>query len=424
MRKTLATVGVALRRRDFRWWFGAQVLSASGGMTQSVALSWVILQRTGDAFWLSAFTICSWGPLLLLGPWAGALVDRHDRRRLLLVTQALMLALGALLAALNATGHLGVWVIMAVALLFGVVSSVDGPARQVLVVDLVGRDAVASAVGLWEVALNASRVMGPALGGALLATGGATWCFLVNAAAFVAPLLVLRRLRVPGAVPASARPPRERGAIRAGLRYAWSTPLLRVLLPMAAASGILFTMNLALPTLAQRALHLGGGGYGALLAAFGVGGLPGALLAAGSPEPTGRRVRALALATGASILLTAWAPTTPLAFTAMALTGLTSIWFIASANTLAQLRSAPEMRGRVMGLWSMALPGSVPLTGVAVAAVIQHLGARAGFSVSGVCLALTALLGWRVLSGRPEAAPRSGARGTARQATDEQMVPE
>ncbi|MEY9872606.1 MFS family permease [Streptacidiphilus sp. MAP12-33] len=419
MRNTLVRVGAALQRRDFRWWFAGQITSASGAMTQGVALSWVILQRTGDAFWLSAFTICSWGPLLVLGPWAGTLVDRHDRRRLLLVTQSLMLVLGLLLAALNASGSLGVWTILAIALGYGVVSSVDGPARQVMVVDLVGPDAVASAVGLWEVALNASRVLGPALGGALLATAGATWCFLVNALAYLAPLLVLRRLRVPPTAGApSSRPGREAGAVRAGLRYAWSTPLLRVLLPMAAAGGILFTMNLTLPTLAQRALHLGGGGYGALLAAFGVGGLPGALLAAGSPEPTGRRVGVLALATGASVLLTAWAPTTPLAVAAMALTGLTSIWFIASANTLAQLRSAPQMRGRVMGLWSMALPGSVPLTGFAVAAVIEHAGARAGFSVSGICLALTAVLGRRVLmrSAPTEVTP-PGARGTARQAT-------
>ncbi len=434
IRGACARVGAALRRRDFRWWFAGQVTSASGAMTQGVALSWVVLQQTGDAFWLSALTVCSWGPLLLLGPWAGGLVDRRDRRRLLLVTQTLMLALGLVLSTLDALGGLRLWSILGIAACYGVVSSVDGPARQVFVVDLVGEDAVASAVGLWEVALNASRVIGPAAGGALLAAAGSTWCFLVNALCYLAPLTVLRRMRPtverpaptdpaqprptptsptmtdpaptnPGPTGTSPAPPptggstRKQGRVRASLGFAWRIPLLRVLLPMAAASGVLFTMGLALPPLAERALHLGGGGYGALMAAFGVGGLPGALLAAGAPVPTGRRVRALALATGASVLLTAWAPVPAAAFAAMALTGLTSIWFIASANTLAQLCCAPELRGRVMGLWSMALPGTVPLTGFLVAAVIEHAGARAGFSVSGVGLALTALLGWRVLRG-------------------------
>ncbi|MFC5909100.1 MFS transporter [Streptacidiphilus monticola] len=404
-------VGAALRQRDFRWWFGAQVFSASGTVTQGVALSWVVLQQTQDALWLSVLTVCQWGPMLLLGPWAGALVDRHDRRRLLRWTQAALALAGLLLAALTRADALPLWAILLVALVSGTVGAVDGPARQVLVVDLVGREGVAGAVGLWEVALNVSRVVGPGVGGALLATTGAAACFLVNGLAYLPALLVLRRLpphrsetetetdsRVTAAA-AGGGP--ARAGVREGLRYAWRTPVVRACLPMAAASGMLFTMGIALPLLATRALHLGGGGYGTLMAAFGVGGLPGALLAARTTDPTGRQVRRLALATGASVLLTAWSPTAPAAFACMVLTGVTSIWFVACANTLVQLRSAPEMRGRVMGLWGMALPGTVPLTGFLVAAVGDHLGPRAAFSVSGTCLALAALAGWRALNEPP-----------------------
>jgi MFS family permease len=169
---------------------------------------------------------------------------------------------------------------------------------------------------------------------------------------------------------------------------------------MSAASGLIFSMGLSLPTLASRALHLGGGGYGALMAAFGIGGLPGALLAASSPVPTPLRVRRLALATVVAILCTAWAPYSALAFVAMAGVGLTSIWFIASANTLAQLRSDPAMRGRVMSLWGMAMTGTLPLTGLIVTGVGQHVGAREGFSISAVALAAAVLGGWRTLGGR------------------------
>ena len=396
----LTRIGDALQRRDFRWWFGSQVLSSSGTMTQAVALSWVVLQQTGNAYWLSVLSVCTWGPLLLLGAWAGSLVDRHDRRRLLIATQLLLLLAGLALSLLTAAHLLALWLILALSVLSGVVTTVDSPARQVYVVDLVGTEAVASAVGLWEVALNASRVLGPGLGGVLLATVGPAACFLVNALSFLPPLYVLWRMvpRPDRAADRWSRPAKEPGAIRSGLRYAWRTPVIRACLPLATASGMLFSMGIALPLLATRALHLGGGGYGALMAAFGLGALPGALLAAGTVTPTGPRVRTLALATAGSVLLTAWAPYLVLAFGAMALTGFTSIWFVACANTLVQLGSRPEFRGRVMSLWGMAMTGTVPVTGFLVSGVGETLGARAAFSVSGTALLLASLLGWRALS--------------------------
>ncbi|MHA6763271.1 MFS transporter [Streptacidiphilus sp. PAMC 29251] len=399
VRGALSRIGGTLQRRDFRWWFGSQIASASGNATQVVAMSWVVLQTTGNAFWLSVLMVCSWGPMLLLSPWAGSRVDRHDRRLILLLTQFLLMAAGLLLSLLTGLGALSLGAILGIALFTGAVSSLDSPARQVFIVDLVGKDGLAGAVGLWEVVVNSSRVLGPAIGGALLATVGPGACFLVNGLSFLLPLYVLWRL-IPAADAERTRPHKEPGAIRSGLRYAWRTPTVRACLPMAAAGGMLFTMGIALPVLATRTFHLGGGGYGALLSAFGLGALPGALLAAATRTPTGPRVRALAVATGGSVLLVAFSPYLVLAFAAMALAGFTSIWFIATANTLVQLRSAPEMRGRVMGLWSMALPGTVPLTGFVVSSVIETLGARSGFACSGAAMLLAALLGWKALADR------------------------
>jgi MFS family permease len=403
-------MGQALARRDFRIWFFGQLTSASGGLAQAVALSWLVLQSTGNAMWLTVLTACSWGPTLLLGPWAGALVDRADRRKLLIITQGLLLAIGLVLSLLTALGALNLWLILVLTACSGLVSTVDAPARQVFVIDLVGQDAVASAVGLWEVALNASRVLGPGVAGALLALSGPTACFLFNALTFLAPLLVLFRLKpavAAGPAPHAGqdrgpepRAPRKPVRAREGFAYARRSPLIRALLPMSAASGMIFSMGLSLPTLASRSLHLGGGGYGALMAAFGIGGLPGALMAASAPVPTPRRVRQLAVATVVAVLCTAWSPWSGLAFVAMAAVGLTSIWFIASANTLAQLRSDPAMRGRVMALWGMAMTGTLPITGLAVTAIAQHVGAREGFSVSAVSLAAAVLVGWRALGSR------------------------
>lgn len=400
-RRAIARMGQALRGRDFRTWFYGQLTSASGTLAQGVALSWLVFELTHDAVWLTVLTACTWGPTLLLGPWAGALVDRSDRRRLLLATQGLMMGLGLTLALVTALGGVHLWVLLLLATCTGLVATVDSPARQVFVVDLVGAESVASAVGLWEVALNASRVIGPSVAGALLAAGGPAFCFAFNALAYAAPMLALVKLRPADGGPRREAVRRPRASARGGLAYARRSPVIRGLLPMSAASGLIFAMNLTLPPLVGRSLHLGGGGYGLLMAAFGLGGLPGALLAASAPEPTPRRVRRLAVATSAAVLSTALAPNAPLAVAGMAAVGLTSIWFIATANTLAQLRAEPEMRGRVMSLWGSAMTGTLPFTGLAVTSVAQHVGPRTGFSLSGVALLLATLAAWRSL--RPTA---------------------
>jgi MFS family permease len=283
------------------------------------------------------------------------------------------------------------------------VLAVDGPARQVYPLDLVGTERAASAVGLYEVVQNLSRVLGPALGGLLIATSGVSACFLVNAVAYLFPIAALLRYR-PDARPEAAVTAVGRGHLRAGLSYVRRSPSIRATLLMAIASGMVFNAGVTLPLLATRVFHLGPAGFGAMFAIFGVGAVGGALLAAGGdPWPSGRRVRLLALLTGADIMLTALAPNAATAFAGLALAGVLSIWFIALANTLVQVRTGPALRGRVMGIWTMAIPGMNPATGLLAGATALALGPRAGFGLGGVALALTAALGWSALS--------DGARG-------------
>ncbi len=167
---------------------------------------------------------------------------------------------------------------------------------------------------------------------------------------------------------------------------------------IAIAAGMLFNLGVSVPLLASQAFHLGGGGYGALMAAFGIGAVPGAIAAAStSGHPTGTTIRRLTVLTAVAGLLTAVSPYTVLAFVGIGLSGFCSIWLIAIANTLVQLRSRPDMRGLIMGVWTMALPGSIPVTGLIAAFVGQVAGARASFGLTGVALLIAGAATWRML---------------------------
>ncbi|MEV8516362.1 MFS transporter [Dactylosporangium sp. NPDC051484] len=385
----------SLREPVFRQWFLSQILSSSGSMTQGVALSWLVLQLTGSGVELGLMTSCMFLPLFVMGPFAGRLVDRIGPRRVLIATQILFTVLSVLVAVLAATGATRMWMLFVIAAATGVISAPDSTARQVYVIELVGAERVTSAIALNEVVLNASRVLGPALGGLVLGTLGVAACCVLNALSFLPPLRVVLRHRPERGAPAPQRTESKGG----GLRYAWNNPTIRACLVLAAAAGMLFNLNVPVPLLATGVLQLGGAGFGLLMATFGIGSIPGALLAASGPtRPGGRTVAVLAAATGASILATAYAPNVALAFVGMAVTGCVSIWFISSANTLVQLESDPGMRGRVNAAWNMALPGCEPATSPFIGWVAGAAGPRAGFGVAGLALLLAAVLGWRGLT--------------------------
>jgi MFS family permease len=368
-------------------------------MAQAVGQAWLILKLTGSGLDLGLLSAATFGPVLLASAWAGALLDHLDVRKTLIATQVLAGSLALILAVLVMTDSVQVWMVFVLAVANGFVFAIDQPARQLYVVNLVGRDRVASAVGLYEVIINASRVIGPAVGGVMIATAGVAACFLVNAASFVPPLLVLLWYRERGLRAERSPRPRTLSALREGLHYVRHSPAIAACLAMAAASGMIFNLGTALHVLATRTFGLGGMGYGALTACFGIGAIPGGFAAAYSKgQSLGRKVRLLCLITGVAVLATACAPVVAAAFPLLMLEGFVSIWMIALANTLVQLRPHPSLRGRVMGLWTMALPGLTPITGVLVGATTQFLGPREGFGVGGVALVAASIVGWRALA--------------------------
>jgi MFS family permease len=394
----------SLRDRRYRWWFVCQIFSSSGAMTQSVAQSWLVFRLTGNPFDLGVLGIVTWAPVLLGAAWGGALADRFDRRHLMMATQALFVVVNVIQAVLVGTGRIQLWMIFTLAALNGAVMAVDSPTRQVYVFQLVGRERLASAVGLFEVVINASRVLGPAVGGVLLAAVGTAPCFVFNAASYLPMLWMLwvfkpdPREQEPAGPAGSGQPKGRRAGLRDGLRLVWHDPAIRSCILIATAASMVFNLGVPAPPFASRVLHLGGGGYGALMAAFGLGALPGALMAASARgEPDGRRLRVLTLLTGLAVILTAFSPVVLGAFLGLALSGFFSIWLIAAANTLVQLRAGSAMRGRVMGIWTMALPGSYPVSGLLVA-LVSRASPRAGFSLAGVAMVAVALVTWGALA--------------------------
>lgn len=400
----------ALRDRRYRWWFVCQIFSSSGSMTQAVAQSWLVFRLTGHAVDLGLLGIVTWAPVLFGAAWGGALADRLDRRHLMMATQALFIVVNMIQAGLVASGRIQLWMIFTLGALNGAVNAVDSPARQVYVFQLVGRQRLASAVGLFEVVINAARVLGPAAGGILLAAVGTAPCFAFNAASYLPMLWMLWFFKpdpLAGEPQVAARGRRGSG-LREGLRLVRRHPEIRLCVLIALAGAMLFDLSVSAPPFASRALHLGGGGYGALMAAFGFGALPGALVAAGaSREPDGRRLRILTLLTGLAVVATALSPVTAGAFAGLALAGFLSIWLIAAASTLVQLRSDPRLRGRIMGIWTMALPGSYPVTGLLIA-LVSTASPRAGFSLAGLAMVALALITRTRPAARPGPANRGG----------------
>ena len=380
----------SLRVRNYRLYFSAQLVSMSGTWMQSVAQGWLVLRLTGSGVILGVTVALQFGPVLVLGPWGGLLADRIDKRRLMLVTQTAMAVLALALGAFTLAGAASVPLIWALAVLTGVCNAADNPARQSFVVEMVGREELANAVGLNSVIVNGSRLIGPAVAGVLIYTAGVAVCFLINGASFLVVIAALLAMR-PAELRRSAPLARAKGQVRAGLAYAWRTPQLRVpLLMMAVVSTLGYNFSVLMPLLAQDVFHRGGGTYGALSAAMGAGALAGALFAAARARPTRLLLVGATLAFGCFTMLIGAAPSLTGAFLLLVPMGAAAILFVATVNSLLQLNSAAAMRGRVMALWAVLFLGSTPIGGPLTGWIAGVVGVRWTFVAAGAATLLTA----------------------------------
>ena len=382
--------------RNFRLFFFGQAVSVTGTWVQYVASSWLVLQMTKSGVALGVVTALSFAPILLIGAWAGVLADRHDKRRILLFTQGSFAVLALLLVALVATGVVDLWMVYVLSFLQGVVTAVDNPARQSFFAEMVGQEHLTNAVSLNSAVMTGTRIVGPALAALLIASVGIAACFLVNGVSYVAVIGGLLAMR-PADLHRTAAP-RDGGGLRSGLRYVWGTRALRLPLIVAA---VLFTFSfnfaVLLPLLAERTFGGGAGTLGLLLSLMGVGSLIGALAMARGTEPSERRLVVSAAVFGVLTIAVAFAPTLPLTLGVMTMLGLVSIVFMITANTTLQLTSRPDMRGRVMALYSVVFLGGTPIGAPIAGWTAERFGPRLGLALGGLVAVAVGLAAWWVV---------------------------
>ncbi len=384
-RRLTGTTFAALRVRNFRLYFIGQLISVSGTWMQSVAQGWLILQMTGSSVGLGVAVALQYVPMLLLGFYGGLVVDRHEKRRILYVTQssAGVLALG--LAILVGTGHVRVDEVYGFALLLGIVNLFDTPARQAFVQEMVGRELITNAVSLNSVLMNAGRLIGPSVAAIFIAVAGMASSFYANAVSFAAVIVALAMMRSEDFVP-MATVERARGQIMIGLRYVLHTVLVRdVVLAVAVVGTFAFNFTVTLPLLARITFHQHSAAqYGLLMSAMGLGAMLGGLFVARRSRATPRLLAILSLGFGGFMTLVALAPSLWWAAVALVPTGAFSIAFAATANATLQLNSSPEMRGRVMSLYGTAFLGTTPIGALAVGALIGATNPRVGLLAGAV----------------------------------------
>lgn len=434
----------ALRVRNYRLFFAGQIVSVSGTWMQQVAQAWLVLQLTESGVALGLVTAAQFLPMLLLGPWAGVVADRTDKRRLLLVTQAAAATAATVLGLLVLTGAVQLWMVFALALWLGVANAFDMPTRQAFVFEMVGPHHLSNAIGLNSIVMNAGRLVGPAIGGTLIATVGLATCFLLNAASYGATLTALALMRsreLHRAEPA----PRRRGQLREGIRYVWSTPSLRTPLLLVAVVGTLtYEFPVSLPLLSSFTFGAGADGYGLLLSAMSIGAVVGGLAVATRLTPSHGLLGRAGIAFGVAVLAASVMPSLGLTALVMPVVGAVSIAFITQANSTLQLSAEPAMRARVIALYGVAFLGSTPVGGPIVGWVAEVAGPRAGLAVGGVAAVLASAVAWRslraaelspaaaarrrparpprqeeVAKARPSTAPAAGARSRPAQAAEE-----
>ena len=399
----------AFRHRNYRLYFYGQLVSLTGSWVQTTALTWLAWDRTDKALWAGLVVAAQVLPTLLFGAWGGALADRWPKRRLIMLTQAALLAQALGLAAVVWYGQLTPWYMLVFSAAAGVVNALDIPARLAFVVDMVGRDDLHNAVALNSLMFNAARVVGPAVGALLLLAAGPDLCFLLNALSFLAVLAALALMDVNGDAPEAHRT--RRPALLDGFRFVAARRDLRLLMGMTAAVGLFAWPILSLLTaVAGRCLDANahGFGYGMLLCSFGVGALPSTLLAASCDSPAMRRwfLAAGVVLAAMGLLGLAGAATLPLAMACCAFLGGGLILFNSTSQTITQLSADDHNRGRVLSIWSMVISIAAPVGGLAAGQAADLFNVPAVLAVLAGSVAASAavvflLRGWDEHAWRP-----------------------
>lgn len=421
----LADGARAFRHRNYRLFFGGQLVSLIGTWMQAVAQSWLVLELTGDPLLLGVVSAVQFLPVMILGLFGGLIADALPKRRTLVGTQTVKMALSFTMFALVATGSIQVWMVIVLAALAGLTNVFDMPTRQAFSVEMVGRDDIANAVALNSAMFNGARIVGPAVAGLTIGMFGIALAFLIDALSFlavIAALLAMREAELwsPPPMNRPGTPGEVMAGVREGLRYVRATPL--VLLAIAGLGLVAtFGMNfpVVIPPYAQDVLGSDASGYGFLMTASGIGSLSAALLIAFSRQARPRLVLLGGVVVGAAELAMAVSRVFPLSLLLMVLVGFGAISMAATANTTIQLAVPDHLRGRVMSVYVTVFAGSTPVGGLLMGGIASGFSVPVSLAAGGVaCMAVGVLgLAWlRSAAGRAAVATELGTLPPARDA--------
>lgn len=392
----------ALDSRNYRLYFAGQLVSLAGTWMQQIAMVWLAYRLSGSAFVLGAIGFASQIPILIFASLGGVWIDRLDRRRVLMWTQTLAMLQALALAILAWQEWVSPGLLIALAFLLGCINAVDVPARQAIAVQLVdGPEDLPNAIALNSFIMNATRFVGPALAGFVVAVVGEAVCFVLNALSYLAVLVALAAIRI--SLP-EVKPTPALEALAEGYRYVLGHRQIRLLLMLVACISFFATPYAVMMPLFAREI-LGGDArtYGLLIGSAGAGSLLASLFLA-TRDDTGRLshwVSLAAPAVGVSLALFAVTPVRWLAFPVLVVLGFAVIITVAGSNTLIQTLVQEKFRGRVMAIFSMAFLGIAPLGSLAVGSLAHGLGIRPTLVVCGL-LTLAAGALHRSVAGRDE----------------------
>lgn len=387
MTRTFSSLAV----RNYRYYFTGALISNIGTWMGRTALSWLVLVELtgGSASALGMVTAVMFAPGLVLAPMAGSLADRFPKRRILLITQAIMGLDAMILAILVLSGQIELWMVYALAFNDGLAFSFDNPARQSFVSEVVSVGNLPNAIGLNSASFNTARLIGPGVAGILIALLGTGAVLLVNSLAYLSMIIALARLRADELRPAPIAV--GRGRTREGFRYALRRPDLLILLACGfAVGGLGFNFQISNAVMATAYYGRGPGEYGILGSAMGIGALLAALWAAGRARPRLRFILAGMAGYTLFNLAAAFSPSFELFAALQIPIGLATITVLVTANTMVQSSTSPQMRGRVMALWGLVIMGVTPLVSPVVGWLGDHAGPQSTvlFGVGCVAVAL------------------------------------
>lgn len=388
-RETFASFEV----RNYRLYYIGQIISTSGTFMQSIAQAWLVLKITNSGTALGIVSALQYIPVLFFGPLGGVVADRFSKRTVLYFTQSAAGILAIILGVLVATDQAALWMVYILAFCLGWINVFDNPTRQSFVVEMVGEDKLRNAVTLYSSLVNLSRVIGPAIAAALIAFIGLAPCFIINGISYAAVVIMLSRMR-PSELHLTPPLPKSKGQLQEGIRYVLSMPILRDILMMMTLVGMLtYEFQVSLPLMAQHTFNAGASGLAFLTGSFGLGAVVGGLAVASQRKNSPSLLVITGSLFGLTILGAAFMPTLLLSGFALVLAGICSIFFTSLGNTILQLTSSPQMRGRVMSFWSIAFLGSTTIGGPAVGWFAQVAGDRWGLALGGFAALAAGLLG-------------------------------